>query len=284
MRVKTVFCVLGLFFLLYHAQPLWAVSIPLPEEGQLWPYADQPGFQSDDALNLFCLAQSYPDIQGLEQIDGGLWLVLTGGRRVLYAGERAGEHDYLDVDVRTSMEQPYRCEPERPGTPPGYAPGRRRCYDLLMALYGGNASEVARRLMSIHALGQTWAFAPQAARAFLKAAAVIEQKLLLQPELAAWLQSSGTFLWRRIAGEKVLSAHSFGIAFDIGVQHGATYWRWSSLKSHPLQQTFSPLLVRAFEDAGFIWGGKWHEFDLMHFEYRPELICKAKRRARGQTP
>ena len=43
-------------------------------------------------------------------------------------------------------------------------------------------------------------------------------------------------------------------------------------------------LCRAFEDAGFIWGGKWHEFDLMHFEYRPELICKAKRRARGQTP
>ena len=277
-------CVLGLFVLLCQAQPLSAASIPLPSEGLFWPYTDKPGFQPDDALNLLCLAESYPDIQGLEQADDGLWLVLRSGRRVLYAGERVGEHDYLDVDVRTSMEQVYCCEPERPSTPAGYAPGRRRCYGLLMGLYGGNAREVAHSLLSVHALGQTWVFAPQAARAFLRASAVIEQKLVLQPELAPWLKGSGTFHWRRIAGEKVLSAHAFGIAFDIGVERGATYWRWSRLSRHPLQQSFSPELVRAFEDEGFIWGGKWHEFDLMHFEYRPELICKAKRRARGQTP
>ena len=24
-----------------------------------------------------------------------------------------------------------------------------------------------------------------------------------------------------------------------------------------------------------IWGGKWHEYDLMHFEYRPEIMAKA---------
>jgi hypothetical protein len=26
---------------------------------------------------------------------------------------------------------------------------------------------------------------------------------------------------------------------------------------------------RAFEAEGFIWGGKWAAFDLMHFEYGP---------------
>ena len=25
-----------------------------------------------------------------------------------------------------------------------------------------------------------------------------------------------------------------------------------------------------------IWGGKWHEYDLMHFEYRPEIMAKAR--------
>ena len=38
----------------------------------------------------------------------------------------------------------------------------------------------------------------------------------------------------------------------------------------------------AFEAEGFIWGGKWSEFDLMHFEYRPELILLA-RLARGEN-
>ena len=27
-----------------------------------------------------------------------------------------------------------------------------------------------------------------------------------------------------------------------------------------------------FERHGFIWGGKWHHYDTMHFEYRPELL------------
>ena len=32
-----------------------------------------------------------------------------------------------------------------------------------------------------------------------------------------------------------------------------------------------PKVVRAFEQEGFIWGGKWYLFDTMHFEYRPEF-------------
>ncbi len=31
-------------------------------------------------------------------------------------------------------------------------------------------------------------------------------------------------------------------------------------------------IVRIFEKHGFIWGGKWHHYDTMHFEYRPELL------------
>jgi hypothetical protein len=33
-------------------------------------------------------------------------------------------------------------------------------------------------------------------------------------------------------------------------------------------------IVEIFEKHGFIWGGKWSHFDLMHFEYRPEMLGK----------
>jgi hypothetical protein len=34
--------------------------------------------------------------------------------------------------------------------------------------------------------------------------------------------------------------------------------------------------VRAFEQEGFIWGGKWFFFDTIHFEYRPEILILAR--------
>jgi hypothetical protein len=41
------------------------------------------------------------------------------------------------------------------------------------------------------------------------------------------------------------------------------------------REGYPQAIVDAFEAEGFIWGGKWHSFDFMHFEYRPELlICQ----------
>jgi len=34
--------------------------------------------------------------------------------------------------------------------------------------------------------------------------------------------------------------------------------------------------VEIFENNNFIWGGKWSHFDILHFEYRPEIILKAR--------
>ena len=31
-------------------------------------------------------------------------------------------------------------------------------------------------------------------------------------------------------------------------------------------------IVKIFEQNGFIWGGRWHNFDTGHFEYRPEMF------------
>ena len=85
---------------------------------------------------------------------------------------------------------------------------------------------------------------------------------------------AGTYNCREIAGTNRLSAHSYGIAIDIATSH-ADYWRWSKPgpDGEPVWRNRIPFeIVKIFEAHGFIWGGKWHHYDTMHFEYRPELL------------
>ena len=75
-------------------------------------------------------------------------------------------------------------------------------------------------------------------------------------------------------------------AYKVGLDIGSTTAKMV-VRPHPLQKTFPSAIVSLFEDNGFIWGGKWEHFDLMHFEYRPELIIKAKKlraQANGEKP
>lgn len=232
---------------------------------------------AEDALNLHCLRRSYPAVNALERDEeGAQWLVLSDGRRVLYSRAPAGpQADPWDVDVRTSMADLYPLEPERPATPAGIAPGRRRSYALLSALYGANADEVGKGLRAVSLLGQPVRMAQAAALALQKVEVLLAEAVRAEPELRGLLKVDGGFLWRRVAGERRLSPHAYGLAVDLSARR-APYWRWSSRRPHPMQQSYPSAIVTAFEAQGFIWGGKWHEYDLMHFEYRPELVCKAR--------
>ena len=87
---------------------------------------------------------------------------------------------------------------------------------------------------------------------------------------------------RKIAGSNRLSYHAYGLALDIipkSYKRKDVYWRWSALLesdwgSIPFSERWHPPaeVIKAFEDNGFIWGGKWYHFDTVHFEYRPEII------------
>nr|WP_321445259.1 M15 family metallopeptidase [uncultured Cohaesibacter sp.] len=88
----------------------------------------------------------------------------------------------------------------------------------------------------------------------------------------------GSFNWRKISGTNRLSSHSFGSAVDVNSQLGK-YWKWLGVKPGKAVRYDNAIpqdIVEAFEKRGFIWGGKWHHFDGMHFEYRPELILYAR--------
>ncbi len=236
-----------------------------------------PDVPAEDELNLYCLRLSYPVVSALERDDDGAqWLALSDGRRVLYSRARAElQVDPWNVDVRTSMADLYPLDPERPATPAGVALGRRRSYALLAALYGADAGEVGRGLRTVLLLGQSVRMTRAAALALRKVEPVLAEAVRQDPGLRGLLKSDGGFLWRRVAGEQRMSPHAYGVALDLGARR-APYWRWSRLRPHPMQQGYPQAIVAAFESQGFIWGGKWHEYDLMHFEYRPELICKAR--------
>ena len=88
----------------------------------------------------------------------------------------------------------------------------------------------------------------------------------------------GSYNWRVIAGPDRLSAHSFGIALDLNTKYGG-FWRWGGEPEGQVGEYRNGIpegVVRALERYGFIWGGKWHHYDGMHFEYRPELILYAR--------
>ncbi|MDR1617898.1 MAG: M15 family metallopeptidase [Treponema sp.] len=91
----------------------------------------------------------------------------------------------------------------------------------------------------------------------------------------------GAYNWRAIRGSRRMSYHSWGLAVDIlpkKQDHRAIYWLWERARNGdwmlvPPEARWNPpaAVIRAFENEGFIWGGKWALYDNMHFEYRPEL-------------
>jgi hypothetical protein len=240
------------------------------------------------SLDAGCLQSSYPDqVEKITTDAEGTWVVLRTGQRILYASpgvQTVTAVDDHDVDVRTSMRQIYPLDPDRPDTPVGFEPGRLRSYALLRALYGGDPAQVRRGLTSVDFFGSSVSMARPAARALERVRGRLFPVVAKDVSLLEWLHPAGGQIWRKIAGESRLSPHSFGIAVDLAPDRSA-YWRWAKVSPHPQQRSYPEVIVSAFEEEGFIWGGKWHEFDTMHFEYRPELICKARHlQGVGTTP
>jgi len=91
---------------------------------------------------------------------------------------------------------------------------------------------------------------------------------------------------RLVSGTNNMSYHSYGLAIDIiprSYKGKHVYWKWSSVWDEDWGYISSSdrwqppqTVIDAFEAHGFIWGGKWHHFDNVHFEYRPEIIYIAE--------
>jgi hypothetical protein len=156
-------------------------------------------------------------------------------------------------------------------------PGRIRNEDFMRFLFGETEGEVRSSLTQVHTADGRASFnVTQRYDVDCQLEAALAQLGNDFPRI--FTSIGGSFNWRMISGTSRLSVHSFGAAVDVNTSMGG-YWRWSGAEQGAVggyQNQIPEEVVSAFETYGFIWGGKWHHFDGMHFEYRPELIVYAR--------
>ena len=183
-----------------------------------------------------------------------------------------------DAPLCASLVQKYPMGEGHRDPASGFEPGRVRNEAFLKALYGETAAEVEKNLVTVDFFGTKLRFSSRhgAAEALKRVIAKLEEAVKRDPALRSYiLPSGGTYAWRKISKSQRLSAHSFGICIDLNVEKGI-YWQWKPTPETiaGARKNYPQPIVDAFEAEGFIWGGKWHSFDYMHFEYRPELLGK----------
>lgn len=181
-------------------------------------------------------------------------------------------------DIEDSLEQIYPAGPCETKPDVNFDPGRIRSEALMTMMYGSSKKEVARHLVPVKWFGET--LQVTSINGVNKALEAVRDELMPRAELRNYLApSAGVFNFRKVAGQKNLSVHSFGAAIDLNTEF-ADYWVWSGGKPGrvPVYKNKFPMeIVAIFEKHGFIWGGRWYHYDTMHFEYRPELLEIAKR-------
>ena len=221
------------------------------------------------------LIECYPDF--IVDFKDGNIIFADGEEMIFDDGKEKGFTDLLD---NSSLKDMFYVAYEVPDSVPGYLndAGRSRNEKLFKKMYGATPGEVEKKLVKVDWFGQKLPFTSinGGSEQLKKVAAELSE----HPELRKYLKSAGTYYWRNVRGANRLSAHSYGIAIDIGVDH-SDYWLWKypGVKEEGkigYQNRIPKEIVDIFQKYGFIWGGSWYHFDTMHFEYRPEIIRYAE--------
>lgn len=220
------------------------------------------------------LKAAYPD--KIRDISNNTIYFVDGSNMVYDDGK---EKDFVYMLDNSDPEDMFHEAYDTSVKTPGYLQdvGRSRSEQLFKKLYGNSKEAVRKQLVSVPWFGGSVQFSSSngAAAQLKKVKAELDELVKKNPSLKPYLKSSGTFYWRNVRGANRLSAHSYGIAFDIGVDK-SDYWLWKNKGASETQKiTYHnriPMeIVEVFEKYGFVWGGRWYHFDTMHFEYRPEL-------------
>jgi hypothetical protein len=224
------------------------------------------------------LLAAYPD--HLERIQDGVLIWRDGAHMALDDGK--GEKKFRNwlnaPDIEDTLTKAYPLD-EAPPPAKDFDPGRARNEAFFNKVYGDcRKGEVAKNLVQVIWLpkkrGQRLAFNKVNGAAAALEAVSLELDRLPRTYDTYLFPSGGTYNCRVIAGTNRLSAHSHAIAIDIALRH-TDYWRNTrpgNDGAYAYKNQIPIEIVRIFEKHGFIWGGKWHHYDTMHFEYRPELL------------
>lgn len=229
--------------------------------------------------DILCLMMAYPEhIKNIEVADDKVYLIMSSGKKILYDDKKQKtlQEKEINGDIQDMMEQIYPLESIDQLMSEDYNPGRIRVYPLLKEIYGESQKNIENNLTNVSIGYKNCLFNKNnnASKALENVSKEIS--LLPQKSISIVFPTNGTFNYRFISGTNRLSPHAFGIAIDLK-SDSRDYWKWTSRKEGEKRlQSYPKDVVKVFEDNNFIWGGKWGRFDILHFEYRPELILKAR--------
>jgi hypothetical protein len=250
--------------------------------GQSAANTDTPSYETTAKRDLLALLLAYPDeIKDLIREKDNIFLIMKSGRKIIYDDkkQKSFEQKLAAADLQDMLEQLYPLSDINELNQGNFDPGRIRAYDFLKEVSGAAQKQISANLIGVP-LGSTnlpFNKNNNAAGSLKAAFGEILKLVSSNPEIYSHIYPiGGTYNYRFIAGTGLLSPHAFGIAIDLkSDKYG--YWRWATkAQGQGCLNSFPRELVRIFEQNHFIWGGKWAHFDIFHFEYRPELIIKAK--------
>jgi hypothetical protein len=232
--------------------------------------------------DILCILLAYPEyIADIVMDDGKVYLVTKSGQKLIYDDKKTKsiEGKMASPDIQDMLEQPYPLTTNGKLMEKDFDPGRVRLYGLLKEVYGSNQQQIEKQLGNVKAGGKSFQFNKSNGAGDALKAVMSELIPLAQSNnkvAAAAFPSSGTFNYRLIAGTNRLSPHAFGIAIDLA-RDQRDYWQWASREQGQKRlESYPSEIVEIFERHNFVWGGKWGHFDILHFEYRPEIILKAR--------
>lgn len=199
--------------------------------------------------------------------------------------------DAFDPEDALHWEYPAGSPLPTAAHPPAGEPGRIRPRTVFEYLYGATPQERSRNMRTIAWVGSSRGskdtIRVTTACGVDKALERVVRRIQGLPEerkrtLRATVLKTGGYSGyhertvRDFPGRT--SAHAYGIAVDINWDESC-YIGSHRAEPYRYRNNVPKFLVDIFEENGFIWGGRWHSYDAMHFEYRPELLLMRGGRA-----
>lgn len=250
------------------------------------------GYSKDEDINkikqdLFVLMMAYPEqIVDVEKSDN-IYIIMKDGTKIIYDDKKSKmyEDKVVNADLEDMLFQGYSITMIEEVMDNNIDPGRIRNYNLLNAMYGDTQEKIEKNLKSIETYYGSVMFTTVngASKKLQDALNSISEAAKENSIINDYVSPlSGGYNYRYIQDTGLLSPHSYGIAVDLK-RDDSDYWKWvSKEKGSQRIKKYPKEIVEAFEAQGFIWGGKWSHFDILHFEYRPEIILKSKYFGEGE--
>lgn len=244
---------------------------------------EEDNYKTTMKRDLLCLMMAYPEhVIGIEKGENDkVYVVMKSGRKILYDDkkEKTFNEKLYNADLQDMLEEIYPISSIDKLMPESFDPGRIRVYPFFKEVYGNSKSEVTKNLANIKAGYNHATFNRNNRASEALESAMTGMVSLIENNKGIYshvFPTMGTFNYRLISGTNLLSVHSFGIAIDFATNK-CDYWKWASREQGEKRlSTYPKEVVEVMEGNNFIWGGKWGHFDIMHYEYRPELIIKSK--------